>query len=190
MNDIENMFNSAIRISKIFIKDLVSPGDIVVDATLGNGHDTLFLAELVGEKGKVYAFDIQEKAIHSAKSIISENLVNRIHFIHDSHTKIVDKVKEPVKLVLFNLGYLPNADRTITTKVEPTLEALKKSLLLLSDFGVVMVVVYRGHDEGKLEYEKITEYVSTLEQKKYNVSFSNFPNQQNEPPILVCIQKR
>ena len=190
MKTIENILNNSLSISKIFLKEIVSSEDVVIDATLGNGYDALLLAELVGDKGKVYAFDIQEQAIERAKANIPENLKNRIEFIHDSHVNISDKVKEPVKLVLFNLGYLPNSDKDITTKVETTLEALKNSLSVLSEFGVVMLVIYRGHDEGKLEYEKIYEYISTLEQNRYNVTVSSFPNQKNEPPVLVCIQKR
>lgn len=190
MPEIKNVLNNAMNISKLLLQVILAPGDRVIDATLGNGHDAIYLAQKVGNTGKVYAFDIQDIAIESARHNIPEELLGRIQIIKASHENMSQYVHEPVKLVLFNLGYLPCGDRSITTRAATTVEAIRNSLSLLSEHGLVMLIVYRGHDEGKEEWQTIYEYVRSLEQHMYNVTVADFPNQISDPPVLVSIQKR
>lgn len=187
----KNYFNNAVAISKDICIKKLKKGDIVVDATMGNGNDTVFLAEIVGESGKVYAFDIQEKAIlNTQKKIIEKNLFKHVQLINDGHENMDKYVTHKVSLVIFNLGYLPKGEHFITTKADTTLSALKKALDLIDENGVVILVVYYGHEQGKVEKIFLEEYIKTLNQKEYNVVKMDFINQINSPPILIVIEKR
>ncbi|MDR3543945.1 MAG: class I SAM-dependent methyltransferase [Desulfosporosinus sp.] len=185
-----NTFINAIEISKTICKLKLRNGDIAVDCTMGNGHDTAFLCQLVGEKGKIYAFDVQESAIINTKKKLQElNLLERAELILDDHQNIDKYIKENVKLVIFNLGYLPGGNHEITTKKETTLEALQKCLELLEPNGIILCVIYPGHENGKLEKEALGSLTSKLSQKDYNVVNICFTNQINNPPELLCIEK-
>ena len=120
-------------INKLYLENVINKGDIVVDATMGNGYDTKYLAEKVGEEGFVYSFDIQETALKSTKKRLDkENLSDRVKLILDGHENMDKYVEGEVSCVLFNLGYLPRADHNIITKPETTIKAIKHSLNLLT----------------------------------------------------------
>lgn len=187
---VKNLLNNALNISKLLLQAVVSEGDTVIDATLGNGNDAAFLAERVGDTGAVYAFDIQEEALRRAEEVIPATQRGRVHMFCASHETMTNYVSCPVKLILFNLGYLPRGDKIIATQAITTVTAVKNGLSLLQDDGVIMLVVYRGHAGGKEEWEQLFAFVSTLEQHRYNVTIADFPNQKNDPPALICVQKR
>lgn len=91
-----------------FIKNHVKEGEICVDATAGNGNDTLLLAELVGKTGKVYAFDIQEQALQKTRERLEEkDLEERVELVLKSHTEMGKRIREEVSCIVFNFGYLP-----------------------------------------------------------------------------------
>ena len=135
----------------IFIDSLLQEGDVAVDATAGNGHDTLYLAQKVGERGHVYAFDVQQAALDSTKERLAENGIpdERVTLILSGHERMADYVKEPVRCVLFNLGWLPSGDHSVTTRVPTTLAAVEAACGLLLPGGMVSVCVYPGHEEGR-----------------------------------------
>lgn len=188
---IKNFFTNSMNIAKEICKIKVKNGDIVVDATMGNGNDTLFLAELVGNEGKVYSFDIQNIALENTEKRLKEmNMENRVKVILDGHENLDKYIQGKIKLVIFNLGYLPNACHEVTTKSETTLLAIKKSLNILEKHGIVILVIYHGHEEGKREKKAIEEFTSCLNQKEFNVAKLSFTNQINNPPELICIEKR
>ena len=118
-------------LSHDFIDSLLQEGDIAVDATAGNGHDTLYLAQKVGERGHVYAFDVQQAALDSTKERLAENGIpdERVTLILSGHERMADYVKEPVRCVLFNLGWLPSGDHSVTTRVPTTLAAVSSCVL-------------------------------------------------------------
>ncbi len=185
-----NYFNNVLGIAKDIMKKRITRGNVVVDATIGNGYDTLLLAELVGAEGKVYGFDIQKSAINKTKlKLIENNLIDRVCIFKDGHENIDKHVMVKVDLIVFNLGYLPGGDHDIVTKVETTIIALEKSLELLNENGLLLVTSYVGHNEGKTEDECIKEYFSCLDQKMFNVLKFEFINQINNPPILYCVEK-
>jgi len=185
------LFNKSVNIAHMLISQKVAEGDVVIDATAGNGNDTFSLAKLVGPKGIVFAFDVQSQAIENTRSLLSEHgLLANVELINDGHENLDKYVKGSVKLVLFNLGYLPKADRSITTKKETTLIAMQKSLALLDKYGLVLVVIYPGHDEGMKEKDEILEFASELSQAEYNVFYVDLLNQKNDPPILLGIEKQ
>ena len=115
-------------LQKHFILTHLKEGDVAVDFTMGNGHDTEFLSKTVGEAGHVYAFDIQEAAlISTAKNLESAGCFKNYTLIHDSHHNVKNYVDRPIKAGMFNLGYLPGGDKSITTMRATTLPAIEKA---------------------------------------------------------------
>lgn len=167
----------------------VNKGDILIDATCGNGNDTLFLAKLTGEKGKVYAFDIQEDAINRSKELTKD--YKNIHYILDSHAKVADYVTETKSLdgAIFNLGYLPKSDKTIITLAESTIQAITSMLEFLNKGKRIVIVVYHGHEGGKEEKNAVLDFVENLSQKEFSVLQYGFINQKNNPPFVIGIEK-
>ena len=184
------ILKNALKLSHDVLKDVVKKGDIVVDATCGKGNDTVFLAKLVQDTGKVYAFDIQKKAIDITRQVLKDNdVLQWVNLIHDGHENMDLYVKEDVSAVIFNLGYLPTGNHNIATTPATTIMALKKALDILKTNGLVVMVVYSGGDSGFAEKESVLEFVGSLNAKQYNVMKIDFVNQINNPPVLVCIEK-
>ncbi|CEP80943.1 class I SAM-dependent methyltransferase [Paraclostridium sordellii] len=178
-------------LNKVLLEDVIELGDIVIDATMGNGYDTKYLAEKVGENGLVYSFDVQEEAIKSTrKKLEKSQLIDRVKLIFDGHENMDSYITEGVSCVLFNLGYLPRAKHQIITKPDTTIKAIEKSLEVLKPHGVVSIAIYTGHEGGMDEFNAVFEYVKNLDQTKFNVLNCNFVNQINNPPRLVLIEKK
>lgn len=178
-------------LNKVLLEDVINEGDIVIDATMGNGYDTKYLAEKVGENGFVYSFDVQEEAIKSTKKRLEKaGLIDRVNLILDGHQNMDMYVNKEVSCVMFNLGYLPRAKHQVITKPETTLEAIKKSLELLKPNGIVSIAIYTGHEGGMEECDEVFGYVSKLDQSEYSVLNCNFVNQINHPPRLIMIEKK
>ena len=161
-----------------------------VDATLGRGRDALFLSGIVQEK--VYGFDVQAEAINISRKLFEREEVRNVELIHDSHSNLDKYVStREVDLVLFNLGYLPRGgDMSITTMPDTTIVAIEKSLRILCSGGLVMIVVYHGHEQGRLEAIELDKYLSTIDQKMANVLKMQFINQINNPPYVIMIEKK
>lgn len=174
-------------ITDYFINNFIKEGDTVVDATAGNGNDTLKLCRKTGENGKVFAFDIQESAINSASEKLKENGFSNAEFILNSHENIDKYIKVPVSAVIFNLGYLPGGDHKICTHAASTISAIEKSLKLISDSGFISVTIYYGKNSGTDEKDAVLEYLKTIDHKKYTVIIHDFYNRPNNPPLTVII---
>ncbi|RNF40783.1 class I SAM-dependent methyltransferase [Planococcus salinus] len=174
--------------TKSLLEQAVTPGGTVIDATAGNGHDTHFLAGLTGESGKVYAFDIQKEAIEATQKRVEA--FEHVKLIHDSHAEISRYVKEPISAAVFNLGYLPKGDHRIITKAKSTVSAIGQCLELLQENGLVLVVIYSGHEGGSEERDAVMKYVQELPQVAYDVMQYGFINQKHSPPFLVAIEKK
>ncbi|HEY4552184.1 MAG TPA: class I SAM-dependent methyltransferase [Bacillaceae bacterium] len=173
----------------------VRPGDAVVDATIGNGHDTVFLAELVGEKGRVYGFDIQERAILQTKEHLeAEDLMERVSLFQIGHERILEVIppNENGKIsgAIFNLGYLPGGDKSIVTKPDTTIVAIDQLLKLMVPGGIIVLVIYHGHEEGTIERDSLLEYAQGLDQESVHVLQYGFINQRNNPPFILALEKR
>lgn len=181
-------FNNALNVAKDICLKKLEPQNIAVDCTMGKGNDTIFLLNIVGQKGKVYSFDIQKQALEKTKQKLKGD--ESVILIEDGHENMDKYIKEKVDLFMFNLGYLPGFGHSITTNAETTLIALKKAIKLLNDKGVILMVIYPGHDEGKQEEKILKSYTETLDQKIFNVMEICFKNQVNNPPMLICIEKR
>lgn len=174
--------------TKSLLEGAVAPGDHAIDGTAGNGHDTLFLAELTGPSGKVYAFDIQEQAIAATAERVAA--YTHVELVHDSHSKIAQYVKEPIAAAVFNLGYLPKGDHAIITKPDSTLAAITQCLDLLKEGGLVLIVIYSGHEGGSEERDAVMAYLQNLPQQAFDVLQYGFINQQHSPPFLVAVEKK
>ncbi|MCF7926961.1 MAG: class I SAM-dependent methyltransferase [Candidatus Izimaplasma sp.] len=159
--------------------------DIAVDATCGNGHDALFLSKLASH---VYAFDIQLEAIQLSKELLKSNHQNNITFIHDSHANIQSYVSKPIKVAMFNLGYLPGSDHSIITKGSTTIKAIKQLLPLLKIGGLITLIIYVGHEGGLQESSLIYEFIQTLNSTEFNVVRYQYIN-KSKAPYAVIIER-
>jgi len=184
-------FLNAVEYSHFLLKENVSEGDLVIDATAGNGHDSKFLAGLIGEKGKVYSFDIQKEAVNNTKELLKkENLSDRVEVILDSHANINKYVNQKVAAVIFNLGYLPGGNKEIITRSKSTITAVEESIKLLQKNGLIILVIYSGHQGGEKEKRAVLELTSALDYKEYNVLNYKFLNQPGPPPEIIAVKKR
>jgi len=182
---------TATQIFKMLITPFVYEGMIAVDCTVGNGHDTLFLAQEAGVNGKVYGFDVQASAIEATnKRLMEQEQISSYELFHTGHENLEASVKEAVDIVVYNLGYLPRHDKSITTMTATTLESVKQAMNIIKPGGVVSVIAYPGHDEGANELDGLSEFLKDIDQTEFDILKSEFINQKNRPPILFLIEKR
>ncbi|MEN8907092.1 MAG: class I SAM-dependent methyltransferase [Clostridiales bacterium] len=183
--------DNSLKQSHFYIEKIIKPNSILVDATAGNGNDTLFLAHKIGEKGKIYSFDIQKVAIDfTMDKLMRDNLSEKVDLVLDSHENIDKYIKCKIDGAMFNLGYLPSGDHNISTEYRSTIKAIDKLLLLLNKNGIITIVIYHGGDSGFEEKRNLLEYLEKLNNKEFNVMKTEFINQSNHPPILICIEKK
>lgn len=169
---------------------ILFPGAVAVDATVGNGFDTLFLCRVVGKMGKVYGFDIQSEAIDGTTTLLENyQYTDRVRLVCDGHEKMAEYVKEPIDCALFNLGYLPKGDHLITTQKETTVKALETALSLLKSGGAVFIALYWGHPGGEEERSAVEAFAEGLSASQWKVSETSFPN-RNKAPLMMIIQKK
>jgi predicted methyltransferase len=169
-------------------------GDQAIDATAGNGYDTLFLAEQVGASGKVIAIDIQDCAIQSTREKLeSAGLIDRVRLVTDNHAialrKLIVDDHQNVAAFAFNLGYLPGSDKRIQTRAESTEEALAASIQLLAPGGYLCVTAYRGHSGGAVEAETVEAFMRNAKTEGHTVDYYE-PESSNSPPVLWVLKKR
>ena len=168
----------------------IQAGDTVLDGTAGNGHDTLLLAQLVGEQGKVFAFDIQETALqNTTKRLAEHQLLHRVNLIHTGHEHLAEFIQIPLAAAVFNFGYLPRGNHTITTQTHTSIMAFEATLSLLKPHGIVCAVLYHGHDAGKPETAALLDLAQHLPQDTFRVLRYEFINQKNCPPIVLAVEK-
>ncbi|PRT69018.1 16S rRNA (cytosine(1402)-N(4))-methyltransferase [Streptococcus anginosus] len=174
-----------LQMAHAFLEEVVTDEDIVVDATMGNGHDTLFLARLAK---KVYAFDIQEQAVEQTTKRLAEAKLDNVELLLTGHEN-VDQYVASIKAAIFNLGYLPSADKTVITQPHTTIQALEKLCQRLVTGGRIAIMIYYGHTGGDVERDAVLDFVSQLPQQEFTVAFYKTINQINQPPFLVMIEK-
>ena len=177
-------------LAHLFLREVVRPGDRVVDATCGNGHDTLFLAQLVGSGGKVWGFDIQEKAITAtAASLEGAGCREWVELCHIGHEQLTTFVSGPVAVVVFNLGYLPGGDKGCVTRSGGTVAALGQALKLLASGGRICISLYTGHPGGMEEAEAVENWSAGLSPREYHVWCSRQMNRSSGAPYLIMVEK-
>lgn len=172
-----------------FLEMQVHPGDLCIDATMGNGNDTAYLSRLVGENGRVVAFDIQELALeHTKERLEKEGCPKNYELLLASHEEMETYAEaDSVSAITFNLGYLPGGDHSKATKGESSLRAMESGLKLLKKQGLMSICIYSGGDSGFEERDAVLSYLKTLDPKKYLVIYSEYYNRPNHPPIPVLV---
>ena len=140
-------------------------------------HD--FLAEVLDE----------EQALQSTKERLEKQEIHNAHLILDGHQHIDHYVNQPIRAAIFNLGYLPSADKTVITKPDTTLIAVEKILEKLEVGGRLAIMIYYGHEGGDMEKDAVLEYVNQLDQRLFTAMLYQPLNQINQPPFLVMIEK-
>lgn len=167
------------------------PGDRAVDATMGRGRDTLALCRLVGETGHVDAFDVQEQALAETRALLErEGMLSRADLHLVGHERMADVVAPGIRLAAFNLGWLPGSDKSLTTRADTTLPALKAALGLLSPEGLAVICCYPGHAEGQRELDALTEFAKALPPQRFTALRQDFVNAGPGASVALIIQKQ
>ena len=186
-----NLITKTTELAMFVTLSYIKLGDTVVDATCGTGQDTLALAQAVGEEGKVYAFDVQMKALILTETHLHAHGIRNVHLLKESFASIGDHVPEgSVAAVVFNLGYLPGGDKERTTRADSTLAALCAAMELLAPDGVICITMYSGHPEGKREKTALLEFASALDAGKWHTAYVSMPNQKHDPPEILLITRK
>jgi len=190
-----SLFQSHLDLAHHYWDQLLQVGDTAVDATCGNGHDSLVLAELAlsRDSGSLYAIDIQKRALMKTRELLETRLSpgarERVQYVHGSHETFPACLEDQnVKLIVYNLGYLPGGDKSLTTLSDTTVESLTSALDLIADGGAVSITCYPGHPEGKTEKEKIYRLLEKLTPKKWSVAVHQWINRESAPE-LILVQK-
>ena len=188
---VANDFRSARFWAAELIERALYPGAVAVDATLGNGHDALWLCGLVGETGRVYGFDVQQEAVERSRArLVEAGVEARATLILDGHQNMISYVPpESAEAVMFNLGWLPGAAHGVTTQTGTTLEAVAAALTVLKEDGVMTVCVYPGHEEGARERDALLNWARELDERSYDVMLRAYLNQSGDPPLMIAIKK-
>ncbi len=175
----------------------MEPGGLAIDATVGNGYDTLFLVQEVGPDGRVVGFDIQTEALDSTRERVHSEVPGaseRLHLVHAGHESMANHLDESVYgtvgAVMFNLGYLPGGDHSITTESETTRSALATSAEMLRPGGIITIVAYPGHEGGAMEVDAVLEWTSSLSQDAFRSLSYRFLNRTKDAPRLFAVEKR
>jgi tRNA G37 N-methylase Trm5 len=180
------MTNTIIRTNHHLLSDLVTDQDIVVDATAGNGHDTVFLAR---RAKTVFAFDTNADAIGMTIRRAREEGLTNVIPVHDSHERITDHVTG-FKGVVFNLGYLPGSDKSSKTDGKTVVKALESVLGHLEEGGFISVVTYPGHPGGRRECDLVRAFFERVKGPSYEILEVHLPFQDNDPPSMFMLTKR
>jgi len=171
----------------MLVKEALREGDLAIDATSGNGHDTAFLAECVGAGGRVIAFDIQPEAIRHARIHVGEcGFAERVEFHQQSHTNLTAHVTPgTVAAVMFNLGYLPGGEHSIATKSPETLIAIEQAVEVLKPGGLLSIVCYPGHTAGAGEAAVVEDKLSSLAHDGWRVAAYEMRGTFRPAPFLL-----
>lgn len=182
---------SSVLWAQIMLRDRLRPGDLAVDATMGNGHDTLFLSQCVAPGGHVYAFDVQAAALEQTRLRVPAGMTTLYHAGHETmRAKLPPEVHGKLSAVMFNLGYLPGADKAVITHTETTMVAVQEALDLLRQGGLLTIAVYPGHEGGAEESRCISAWASGLDSRRYEVQHLRPVNRAASPPELWVVWKR
>jgi tRNA1(Val) A37 N6-methylase TrmN6 len=186
---------SLVNVAHNLIREVLHTGDIAIDATVGNGHDTLFLVEQVSPSGRVFGFDIQQTAIDSTKEKFQQtHNPECLTLIHASHADMSDKIPAhyhgKIKAIMFNLGYLPGGDKTIITRTDSTITALNSASRILSSKGIITVMAYPGHPGGDMETDQVKNWCEQLDKDHFKISIIYSSNNKESAPRLIVILKK
>ena len=166
------------------LQDSLKDHMIAVDFTMGQGNDTLFFAQL-SQVDHVYAYDIQQSAYESTlEKLQSEGVCDKCTLFLKGH-QTMDEDIDGFDLGIFNFGYLPQGEKTITTLLETSRSAVFKALERLHIKGLLILVIYPGHVQGQQESDFFLPWCKTLDAHYFNVLTIRLENHQNAPYIIA-----
>lgn len=176
----------------IHLKEVLKAGDSALDATAGNGHDSLHMAELIGPLGTLVAIDLQVKAIENTRNkLASKDYLERSKLLKGNHADVLKQLNGTFKAIVFNLGYLPGSDQKLITEVDSTISALNEVPRLLDPNGILLVTTYRAHKGGLPESIAVEDWMRKQEHSDGWFVHKIEPNaiqskttHDNLPPIL------
>jgi SAM-dependent methyltransferase len=176
------------------VRQAISEGDVVIDATLGNGHDTLFLAQCVGESGHVFGFDVQLQAIEQTEArLMKAGISHRATLYLSGHEHLEDRIPAALRgniaAIMFNLGYLPHGDPLKVTQTDSSLKALSQAIQLIRSKGLISVVLYSNHIGGAEEADAVLSWAKSLPSDFFQVAWYQLLNKRNPPPSLLMIER-
>lgn len=187
-------FHPHIELAHRYWQECIRLGDSAIDATCGNGHDTLELCRLIlkAETSQVYAYDIQEQALATTRKQLEENLsslqLERVQLIkgcHSDFSKISHETSSPIRLVVYNLGYLPGGDKSQTTLVDTTLLSIQNACKLVSPGGLISITCYPGHTAGAVEEEAVCRFAEKLPRVNWSCCHHRWINRQRSPSLFL-----
>lgn len=169
-------------------------GNIAIDATAGNGHDSLFLAQQIAPTGLVYSFDIQAAAIQATHNrLVAANLREVALLIQHSHAQMFEFIAaehhSKINAIMFNLGYLPRGDKTVITETNSTLLALNAAIELLAPHGILTILAYPGHQGGDRETSEVENWCQHLNPEKFSLEIKLSAEPKPSAPRLFIVQK-
>ena len=181
------------ELAHTLVRAVLQPGDIAIDATAGNGHDTRFLAECVGPTGTVFSFDIQPAALAATAARLAAASLNNVVLLPRSHAEmpsaLLDVRPGRVTAVMLNLGYLPRGDKHLTTQTDSTITAIRDGLTLLAPGGIMTIVVYPGHRSGADEATAVERQLNELSPAEFEVHEPSPTTDHNAAPRLFVVRK-
>ena len=184
---------SLTKLAHSIVRRAVRLGDTVVDATAGNGHDTVFLSACTGPTGRVLAVDIQGEAIQSTRTRLVTEAVGNVTLFQEDHSKVLKSLRESSEVVgaiMFNLGYLPGGDKQRATSAATTTEAIGAGISLLKSGGVMTVVAYRGHAGGQEEARAVEEWSRGHQAPSFSTEMIPGAADNDESPVLYVFRKK
>jgi SAM-dependent methyltransferase len=187
---------SAVGWAQLLMQDRLRAGDVAVDATVGNGHDTLFLAQLVGGEGHVFGMDVQAAAVAETQRRLREEGIEeaRVTLHCAGHERLAEWLPAEqhgrVRGIMFNLGYLPGSDKTVITRTSTTLQALQAAVDLLAPGGLLTVAIYPGHEGGAEEQKAVAEWAAGLPPARFEAQLMRPLNRLAAPPECCAVFKK
>lgn len=174
------------------VRAVVKHGDIAIDATAGNGRDTWFLAELVGPGGHVFACDIQREALDRTRAAVKD--AANVTLLLCDHAGLAEAIPSrfhgQIAAAMFNLGYFPGGNKSITTLPESTLKAIACALDLLAAGGILTIVAYTGHPGGKAESDAVVRWLGELSHDRFAIDEIGGDSDHASPPRLFVVRRR
>ena len=176
------------------ITSVLAPGETAIDATAGNGHDTLFLCQTVGSTGSVYALDIQQQALDQTADLLTQAGFSNCKFVCQDHSQLAEIIplncQHHISAIMFNLGYLPGGDHSLITQQDSTLAAIKAASIMLRPGGILTIMAYPGHPGGAAETTTVSEWIDGLNKKKFKSKLYFASSESASAPRLFSLRKQ
>lgn len=176
------------------ITSVLQTGETAIDATAGNGHDTLFLCQTVGPAGRVFAVDIQQVALDQTADQLKQAAFLNCTYVCGDHSQLGEMIPadfhQRIGAIMFNLGYLPGGDHTKITQQDSTQAAVKVSLNLLRPGGILTILAYPGHPGGAAETEAVSDLLARLERTEYTTELILAKTELTSAPRLFVLRKQ